>query len=79
MNYAEVVFQTSSTAPDHVIIRGQLNKTVYAEVDLLARVTALPDSQSESSSSDADFVYVDGLENYMDKMKEMDEAMDLAN
>lgn len=73
LNYAEVVFQPSSST-NEVRILGLEDRIHYADIDVSARQSFLPnrstigdngDNGSEKSSSEDDFVYVDQIENYM--------------
>ncbi|CAC5368471.1 unnamed protein product [Mytilus coruscus] len=66
LNYADVVFQPSSSQ-DEVRIIGLENRTVYADVDTAGFSRSIPDIQSDTSSSEDDFVYVQGIENYIEK------------
>ncbi|CAC5411923.1 unnamed protein product [Mytilus coruscus] len=73
LNYADVVFQPSSST-NEVRILGLEDRIHYADVDVSARTAILPDinsignksdNSSEKSSSEDDFVYIDQIENYM--------------
>lgn len=70
MNYADVVFQPSSSQNEIRII-GLENMTVYADVDTSVHV-GLPDIQSDTSSSDDDFVYIEGIQNFIEKRETND-------
>ncbi|XP_052079684.1 uncharacterized protein LOC127717862 [Mytilus californianus] len=73
LNYADVVFQPSSST-NEVRILGLEDRIHYADVDVSALTAFLPnisslrnstDNGSERSSSEDDFVYVDQIQNYM--------------
>ncbi|CAC5361915.1 unnamed protein product [Mytilus coruscus] len=70
LNYADVVFQPSSQ--NEVRIIGLEDRTVYADVDTSFAAAFLPEKQSETSSSEDDFIYVDGIENFIDKRETND-------
>lgn len=70
MNYADVIFQPSSSQHEIRII-GLEDRNVYTEVDTSVTVR-LPEVQSDTSSSDDDFVYVDGIPNFIEKRETND-------
>ncbi|CAC5393257.1 unnamed protein product [Mytilus coruscus] len=64
LNYAEVVFEAAEPSTEtHIrsLIHGAEDITLYSEIDLLHRASALP---STSESDDHDFMYVDGIEQF---------------
>lgn len=68
LNYADVVFQPSSST-NEVRILGLEDRIHYADVEVSVRRAILPDinsdNSSEKSSSEDDFVYIDQIENYI--------------
>lgn len=66
MNYADVVFEPSSAQQAARII-GLEDRTVYADVDVSLVALFSPETRSDTSSSEDDFVYVEGIENYIEK------------
>lgn len=70
LNYADVVFQPTSR--NEVRIIGLEDRTVYADVDTYGAGALLPETRSETSSSEDDFVYVDGIENFIEKRETND-------
>lgn len=70
LNYADVVFQP--TSQNEVRIIGLEDRTVYADVDTYGAGSLLPETRSETSSSEDDFVYVDGIENFIEKRETND-------
>ncbi|CAG2232728.1 CADM4 [Mytilus edulis] len=69
LNYADVVFQPSASQ-EPVRIIGLENRTVYADVDTSQVAIGRPENRSDTSSSDDDFVYIDGIENYIEKRRQ---------
>lgn len=73
LNYADVIFQPSSST-NEVHIIGLEDRIHYADVDVSVRTAFLPDIDSvgdgsdigsQKSSSEDDFVYVGQITNYM--------------
>ncbi|CAC5393288.1 IGDCC4 [Mytilus coruscus] len=65
LNYAEVIFHTKPTT-NEIVVHGKEDRTIYSEIDHLKRADALP-SSSESDSDD-DFVYIEGIQNFLRKI-----------
>ena len=67
LNYSELVFSSSACA--RFIIHGMENKTIYSEVDLSIRVSALQSSDEEnnidSDDDDDDFMSVEDIQKYI--------------
>ncbi|CAC5394947.1 unnamed protein product [Mytilus coruscus] len=70
LNYADVVFQ--QTSRNELRIIGLEDRTVYADVDTSVAAALLPETRCETSSSEDDFVYVDGIENFIEKRETND-------
>ncbi|XP_076088315.1 neural cell adhesion molecule 1-like [Mytilus galloprovincialis] len=67
LQYAEVFFEDVPTMQE-VVIHGIGDKTVYSDIDFMAQHVAKASNKSESDSeSDDDFMYVDGIENFVEK------------
>lgn len=66
LNYADVVFEPS-LSQDEVRIIGLEDRIEYADVDIALVAPSSPETRSDTSSSEDDFVYVDGIENFIEK------------
>ncbi|XP_071148145.1 uncharacterized protein [Mytilus edulis] len=64
LHYVEVVFETKHNT-EETVIHGLEERSIYSDIDHLAKAVALP-SSSESESED-DFVYVEGIQNFSRK------------
>lgn len=61
MNYAEMVFDDRSPCQEGVI-HGSADRTIYADIDITAVGTQLPDIDEEDD--DDDFMSIDGIVDY---------------
>lgn len=69
LQYAEVFFEDVPTMQE-VVIHGIGDKTVYSDIDFMEQHVAQASNKSESDNeSDDDFMYVDGIENFVEKRK----------
>ncbi|XP_052081077.1 uncharacterized protein LOC127719071 [Mytilus californianus] len=67
LQYAEVIFEDVPTVHE-VVIHGIGDRTVYSDIDFMTQHVAQASNKSESESeSDDDFMYVDGIENFVEK------------
>ncbi|XP_071148042.1 kin of IRRE-like protein 1 [Mytilus edulis] len=71
LNYADVMFEPSGSQ-DPARIIGLDDRTVYADVDISLGAQCPSGRQSNTSSSEDDFVYIDGIENYIEKREAND-------
>lgn len=65
-----MVFQP--TSQNEIRIIGFEDRTVYADVDTRFAAALPSETRSETSSSEDDFVYVDGIENFIEKRETND-------
>ncbi|CAG2248792.1 unnamed protein product [Mytilus edulis] len=67
LQYAEVTFKDEPMTQE-VVIHGIADRTIYSDIDFMTKHVEQPCSRSESDSeSDDDFMYVDGIENFVEK------------
>ncbi|XP_071149213.1 cell adhesion molecule DSCAM-like [Mytilus edulis] len=67
LQYAEVTFQDQPITQE-VVIHGIADRTIYSDIDFMTQYEAQPCGRSKSDSeSDDDFMYVDGIENFVEK------------
>lgn len=59
----------ATSANQERAVRPVNNRSQYADIDP-TRVGQLPDPSSSSSSSENDFMYLQGIENYIERRRE---------